>query len=71
MEAPNFQRSVFKREAVFTVFFKRVLMVSKMVVVCVAVNCSTSNRINSPRLSFHRLPKLNESNKQIFDVGGF
>ena len=53
-------------QAVFTVFFKRVLKVSKMVVACVAVNCS-NNRTNSPELSFHRLPKLNESNKQIRD----
>ena len=38
-----------------------------MVVACVAVNCS-NKRINSPELSFHRLPKLNDSNKQIRDL---
>ena len=53
-------------QAVFTVFLNRVLKVSKMVVACVAVNCS-NNRINSPELSLHRLPKFNESNKQIRD----
>ena len=37
-----------------------------MVVACVAVNCS-NKRINSPELSFHGLPKLNDSNKQIRD----
>ena len=44
-------------QAVFTVFSKCVLTVSKMVVACVAVNCS-NNCINSPELSFHRLPKV-------------
>ena len=47
-------------QAVFTVFFKRVLKVCKMVVGRVAVNYS-SNRIDSPELSFRLLTKLNET----------
>ena len=62
MEVPNFQSSVKLEEDTLS---KQVLKVYKqMVVACVAVNCSNSH-INSPELSFHRLLKLNESNKQI------
>ena len=42
-----------------TYFGKNVMVGS-----CVAVNCSNSRK-NSPELSFHMLPKLNDNNREI------
>ena len=39
-----------------------------MVVSCVAVNCSNSRK-NSPELSFHRFPMLNDDNRKICEWG--
>ena len=35
-----------------------------MVVSCVAVDCSNSRK-NSPELSFHRIPMLNDENREL------